>query len=160
MQRHWTYSWELGQYILNVIVTLSRESEIFLQFYQIEKSSNRLQIEAMELENFISLRNGKCQKKCNIFPFLLSCVQFYSFCAVSQTLDSGHYLVSLPNIRFSFGFRRVSNFLWPHNLIWHNASMCCEYLLVSCTFVQSIMVLAYTVEPLCKIHLRDKLFMP
>jgi hypothetical protein len=51
-----------------------------LQLFQIEKSSSGLQIEAVELENLITLSNGKCKKKkyiyiYNTLPFPLGCIQ-------------------------------------------------------------------------------------
>jgi hypothetical protein len=45
-------------------------------------------------------------------------------------------------------------FLLSDNFIEHNVSEYCEYLHVFCTYLQSVMVLAYTVECLLKTGLR------
>lgn len=52
------------------------------------------------------------------------------------------------------------NFLLPDSLIELNVNEYFEYLLVFCTSVQSVMVLAYTVEPSLKTCFREELFMP
>jgi hypothetical protein len=131
-----------------------------LQFYQIEKSSSGLQIEAVELENLITLRNGNCKKK-NLILFLSLLVvsKFCFFSAVSQT----HLILA---IILSF-FKQTGslfasegcflNFLLPDNLIELDIS---EYLHVFCTYVKSVMLLAYTAEPLLKTGLREELFIP
>jgi len=135
----------------------------FSQFYQIEKSNNGLQTEAVELENLITLRNWKCQKK-NVILFLSLLVisKFCFFSAVSQTHLILAIILSLlrqtGSVLASEGC--LLNFLLPYSLIELNVSEYCEYLLVFCTSVQPVMVLAYTAEPLLKTGLREELFIP
>jgi hypothetical protein len=96
----------------------------------------------VELENFITLRTGKCKKKYVFLPLLV-----VSKCCFSSTLDSGYYLAFLQTAGSLLASEGCwLKFLLSDSLTELNVSEYCEYLLVFCTSLQSVMVLAYTVE--------------
>ena len=100
------------------------------------------------------------KKKLLHFLYLFVVSKFCFFYAVSPT----HLILAIILSVFQTAGSLLAsegcllNFLWPDISIGLNVSEYCEYLLVFCIFLQSVMVLAYTVEPLFKVSLRDELF--
>lgn len=102
------------------------------------------------------------RKKLILFLSLLVVSKICFFSAVSET----HLILA---IILSF-FKQTGsllasegcllNFLLTDSLIEFNVREYCEYLLLFCTSVQSVVVLAYTAEPLLKTGLREELFIP
>jgi len=143
-------------------ITLSRESKI-LQFYQIEKTQQWVTDRGRGVRKFNHTKKWEMSKKnLNTLPFPLGCIQIRFLSAVSQT-----HLILVVILSF---FKQTGSlmtsvesslyFLLPDSLIELNVSEYCEYLLIFCTSLQSVMVLAYTVEPLLKTCLREELFIP